>query len=118
MSKSIVVRFSLIAVLLVAVTTLVKEHRGFSYGFPAGVLATQLVQPTMLADAIPIPWPKAQGKPATSLAVPITVADSLPIPWPKAQGKLATPLTAPATVADSLPIPWPKMSTKPAADAC
>jgi len=91
MTKS-VVRFSLIAMLLVAVTTLVTEHRGFWYGSAlitaAGASATYWppasgLRSPLVADGSPIPWPESTSRPSPKAAdSPRMMADGSPIPWP------------------------------------
>ena len=82
MSKSNVVRFSLIAVLLLGVTNLVIADREFWYQSAP----TAVGVPTLIADGpSPVPWPPVRATQSSPRAggVPTLIADGpSPVPWP------------------------------------
>ena len=104
------VQFSLVALLLAALAP-------GAMASPKAAPAVIRKAPQLVADYLPVPWPKRPGSPTsgTKTTSPQLVADYLPVPWPKRPGSptSGTKITSPQLVADYLPVPWPKRPGSP-----
>jgi len=87
MTKSLA-RLSLLGTLLIAIATPALAHRAnpVQSSKAAVKMVVDAAAPTLVADQMPIPWPKpttTTEPPAGAISLPPIVADQMPIPWPK-----------------------------------
>jgi len=111
MTKSLV-RLSLLGVLLVAIAAPMLMAQGpypipwpCTNGYPCPKTTTATPAPpanaaglpTLMADGIPIPWPKpttTTEPPANAAGLPTLMADGIPIPWPRPTTTTEPPASA------------------------